>query len=53
MSLTTTDIIIAGGGIAGMTAASRFAAEGFAVTLVDPAETPAQCPRTDLRPTAF
>lgn len=47
-----TDILIVGGGIAGLTAAAAFGAAGFPVTCVDPAppEGPAQGP--DLRTTA-
>ncbi|MFC4234600.1 FAD-dependent oxidoreductase [Thalassospira xianhensis] len=47
-----TDILIAGGGIAGMSAAARFAADGHKVMIVDPA--PADIGEgTDLRTTAF
>lgn len=54
MSIETTDIVISGGGIAGLIAAAAFCAEGYSVTLVDPApaydETRAG---GDLRSTAF
>lgn len=46
-----TDIVIAGGGIAGMSAAVAFAQAGFAVVLVDPA--PAGAGAADLRSTAL
>lgn len=47
-----TDILIAGGGIAGMSAAARFAADGHRIIIVDPA--PADIGEgTDLRTTAF
>ena len=46
-----TDILVAGGGIAGLTATARLAAEGFDVICVDPA--PADAPGSDLRTTAF
>ncbi|WP_430475057.1 FAD-dependent oxidoreductase [Thalassospira lucentensis] len=47
-----TDILIAGGGIAGMSAAARFAADGHQIVIVDPA--PADIGEgTDLRTTAF
>ena len=47
-----TDILIAGGGIAGMSAAARFAADGHRIMIVDPA--PADIGEgTDLRTTAF
>ena len=47
-----TDIAIAGGGIAGLTAAARLASDGWSVTLVDPAP-PEQSADHDLRTTAF
>ncbi len=53
MTRTRTDILIAGGGIAGMTAAASFAAEGFSVICVDPAPPTAEARDTDLRSTAF
>ncbi|MEQ8284871.1 FAD-dependent oxidoreductase [Thalassospira sp.] len=47
-----TDILIAGGGIAGMSAAARFAADGHQIVIVDPA--PADIGEgSDLRTTAF
>ncbi|MCC9622484.1 FAD-dependent oxidoreductase [Thalassospira sp. MA62] len=47
-----TDILIAGGGIAGMSAAARFAADGHQIMIIDPA--PADIGEgTDLRTTAF
>ncbi|MEM0991232.1 MAG: FAD-dependent monooxygenase [Pseudomonadota bacterium] len=46
-----TDIAIAGGGIAGLTAACRFGAEGLRVDVVDPA--PADATTIDRRTTAF
>ena len=46
-----TDILVAGGGIAGLSAAARFAADGHEVMVVDPA--PAGAPAQDLRTTAF
>jgi 2-octaprenyl-6-methoxyphenol hydroxylase len=47
-----TDILIAGGGIAGMSAAARFAADGHRIMIVDPA--PVDIGEgTDLRTTAF
>jgi len=50
-----TDILIAGGGIAGMTAAAGFAAAGFDVTCVDPDPpvTERDATGADLRSTAF
>lgn len=55
MSQSHTDIFVSGGGIAGLTAAARFAAAGFRVTLADPAPpviTP-EADGSDLRSTAF
>lgn len=46
-----TDILVAGGGIAGLSAAARLGAAGFDVICVDPA--PADRPGADLRTTAF
>ena len=47
-----TDILIAGGGIAGLSAAARLAADGWRIVLADPA--PARIDGTgDLRTTAF
>lgn len=51
MERIETDILVAGGGIAGLAATARLAAAGFAVTCVDPA--PAEAKGTDLRTTAF
>jgi len=51
MEIIDTDILVAGGGIAGLTATARLAAAGFDVTCVDPA--PAGTPGTDQRTTAF
>ncbi|MDF1871232.1 FAD-dependent monooxygenase [Vannielia sp.] len=52
MSRTQTDILIAGGGIAGLTAAAAFAQRGYSVTLVAP-KAPLRDDRGDLRSTAF
>ncbi len=55
MKRTETDILISGGGIAGLTAAAAFGASGFDVVVVDP--TPPVTARdvdgADLRTTAF
>lgn len=55
MERVSTDIVIAGGGVAGLTAAAAFGAAGFDVTIVDP--TPPVTTRdgqgADLRTTAF
>ncbi len=50
-----TDILIAGGGVAGLSAAAAFGAAGFRVTCVDPAPpvTDAGADGADLRTTAF
>lgn len=50
-----TDILISGGGIAGLTAAASFGAAGFDVVCVDPAPpvTEPTDPSSDLRTTAF
>ena len=53
MERIRTDILVAGGGIAGLTAAASFAAEGFGVVCVDPAPPPATATKADLRSTAF
>lgn len=55
MPLTRTDILISGGGIAGLTAAAAFARAGHSVMLVDPAPPPATAGAdgSDLRSTAF
>lgn len=49
------DILISGGGVAGLTAAAAFGAAGFSVLVVDPAPpvTSAAQPGADLRTTAF
>ena len=51
----TCDILIAGGGVAGLTAAAAFGAAGFSVICVDPAPpvTSGADPGADLRTTAF
>lgn len=49
--LIETDILVAGGGIAGLTAAARLGADGWRVVVVDPA--PADVKTGDLRTTAF
>jgi 2-octaprenyl-6-methoxyphenol hydroxylase len=51
----TTDILISGGGVAGLTAAATFGAAGFSVTCVDPAPpvTDEADTGADLRTTAF
>lgn len=55
MERIETDILIAGGGVAGLTAAAAFAGAGFDVTCVDPAPpvTAADSEGSDLRSTAF
>lgn len=55
MERIETDILIAGGGVAGLTAAAAFAAAGFATLCVDaePPVTEAAQPGADLRTTAF
>lgn len=50
--MNKTDILIAGGGIAGLSAAARLGVDGHAITLVDPAPKNAG-ESTDLRTTAF
>ncbi|MBW7922015.1 MAG: UbiH/UbiF family hydroxylase [Rubellimicrobium sp.] len=49
------DILVSGGGVAGLTAAAAFGAAGFRVLVVDPAPpvTAAETPGADLRTTAF
>ena len=49
------DVLVAGGGVAGLTAAAAFAAEGFRVVCVDPVPPPtsAEAEGSDLRSTAF
>ncbi len=53
--MTQTDILISGGGIAGLTAALAFGAKGFTVTCVDPAPpiTQRDVDGSDLRSTAL
>lgn len=56
MSREARDIVIAGGGLAGLIAAAAFAAEGFSVLLADPAPAgalPEGARGPDLRSTAF
>ena len=55
MTEQSTDILISGGGIAGMTAAAVFASAGFDVVCVDPAPpvTERDAAGSDLRSTAF
>lgn len=55
MDRSETDILIAGGGVAGLSAAAAFGAAGFGVMLVDPAPpvTEATAEGADLRSTAF
>ena len=52
---TSCDILISGGGIAGLTAAATFAANGFSVICVDPSApvTERNAQGSDLRTTAF
>lgn len=52
---TQTDILISGGGVAGLTAAAAFASAGFTVTCVEPTApvTEATAPGADLRTTAL
>lgn len=55
MKLRETDILISGGGVAGLTAACAFGAAGFSVICVDPAApvTEEAAANADLRTTAF
>ncbi|MDZ4139879.1 MAG: UbiH/UbiF family hydroxylase [Erythrobacter sp.] len=55
MTRITTDILISGGGVAGLTAAAAFGSAGFSVICVDPAApvTTAEAAGADLRTTAF
>ncbi|PSL18864.1 UbiH/UbiF family hydroxylase [Shimia abyssi] len=55
MNITHVDILISGGGIAGLTAAAAFAAAGFSVQCVDPTSpvTERDTAGADLRTTAF
>ncbi|ADO42147.1 FAD-dependent monooxygenase [Ketogulonicigenium vulgare] len=49
--MSSVDIVIAGGGVAGLTAAAAFGAAGYTVVLADPA--PAVAAQNDQRTTAF
>ena len=53
--VTDTDILVSGGGVAGLTAAAAFGAAGFSVVCVDPAPpvTEMAAAGSDLRTTAF
>ncbi len=55
MDRITTDILISGGGVAGLTAAAAFGAAGFRTICVDPEPpvTSGDAPGADLRTTAF
>jgi 2-octaprenyl-6-methoxyphenol hydroxylase len=55
MAPLTTDILISGGGVAGLTAAAAFGSAGFRVICTDPTPpvTSANDPSADLRTTAF
>ena len=55
MTITDTDILVSGGGVAGLTAAAVFGAAGFSVICVDPAPpvTERDVEGSDLRTTAF
>lgn len=55
MERKSTDIVIAGGGVAGLTAAAAFGTAGFNVTIVDPMPpiTAREAEGSDLRTTAF
>ena len=55
MKRDNTDILISGGGVAGLTAAAAFGTAGFNVTIVDPAPpiTDGAAEGADLRTTAF
>ncbi len=55
MERETIDILVAGGGVAGLSAAAGFAAAGFSVLCVDPVPpvTAAEAAGSDLRSTAF
>jgi 2-octaprenyl-6-methoxyphenol hydroxylase len=55
MDRIDTDILVAGGGVAGLSATAALAAEGFRVICVDPVPPPATMsdPASDLRSTAF
>jgi len=55
MERTSTDIVIAGGGVAGLTAAAAFGTAGFNVTIIDPTPpvTTRDAEGSDMRTTAF
>lgn len=55
MKRTSTDILIAGGGVAGLTAAAAFGTAGFRVVIIDPTPpvTTSDATGSDLRTTAF
>ena len=55
MTLTSTDILVSGGGVAGLAAAAAFGAAGFSVICVDPTPpvTTREAEGADLRSTAF
>ncbi|WP_375256390.1 FAD-binding protein, partial [Yoonia sp.] len=55
MDRSITDILISGGGVAGLTAAAAFGTAGFGVTIVDPTPpvTTGDAKASDLRTTAF
>jgi 2-octaprenyl-6-methoxyphenol hydroxylase len=55
MNRSTTDILISGGGVAGLTAAAAFGSAGFSVICVDPEPpvTAMEAEGADLRTTAF
>ena len=55
MTLTSTDILVSGGGVAGLAAAAVFGAAGFSVICVDPSPpvTEREAEGADLRSTAF
>ena len=55
MRRTSADLLVAGGGVAGLTAAAAFASAGFRVVCVDPFApvTAAEAEGSDLRSTAF
>jgi 2-octaprenyl-6-methoxyphenol hydroxylase len=55
MERVSVDVLVAGGGVAGLAAAAAFASAGFKVTCVDPVPpvTSAEAEGSDLRSTAF
>lgn len=53
MSVQSTDILVVGAGLAGLTAAARFAADGFEVVIADAKPAPPPDAVGDLRTTAF